>query len=172
MPLGKSDRQGKVAGMTDPLKRRAEVALAAALPAWVRALPIAVDDLRPGLARLRLAPVAATRLGKGTIAAQAILALADAAMRAAVETIADGRQSTAAGITASFLSAPAGDVDLLAEARILKAGSTLVVGEAFLRADGDDRPVAHAVLTFAWVTRTPDRRALPRGRRASRRSRS
>jgi hypothetical protein len=41
-----------------------------------------------------------------------------------------------------------------------------------LRADGDDRPVAHAVLTFAWVTRTPDRRALPRGRRASRRSRS
>lgn len=158
--------------MNDPFKRRAEVALLGALPAWVRALPIAIDDLRPGLARLRLAPAAAIRLGKGTIAAQPILALADAAMRVAIETIADGRQSTAAGVTASFLSAPAGDVDLLAEARILKAGSTLVVGEVYLRSDGDDRSVAHAVLTFAWITQKPARRMLPRGRRASRRSRT
>ena len=157
--------------MTDAPLRRADLLLTA-LPAWVRALALRVDEVGAGTARLCLTPSAEALLDKGTVAAQAIYALADAAMRVAVDTVSEGRSSTAAGATASYLAAPSPDVDLIAEARVLKAGSMLVVGEVTVVPDGEERPVAHFVFTFAWTSAKPAARKLPPERRASRRRRS
>ena len=41
------------------------------------------------------------------------------------------------------------DVDLLGEARILKLGRQLAVGDVMIRSDGQDAPVARASLTYA-----------------------
>jgi uncharacterized protein (TIGR00369 family) len=50
-------------------------------------------------------------------------------------------------LTINFLrKPPAGD--LVAEARLLKLGSQLAVGEAAIRADGDDELVAHVTSTY------------------------
>ena len=48
----------------------------------------------------------------------------------------------------NFMRKP-GLTDLIAEARILKLGKVLAVGDVTLYSDGDDRPVAHASMTYA-----------------------
>jgi uncharacterized protein (TIGR00369 family) len=51
-------------------------------------------------------------------------------------------------LTINFLrKPPAGD--LVAEARLLKLGSQLAVGEVAIRADGDDELVAHVTSTYS-----------------------
>ncbi|MBM3643894.1 MAG: PaaI family thioesterase [Alphaproteobacteria bacterium] len=44
-------------------------------------------------------------------------------------------------------------VDVLAEARLLKLGRTLAVGDVTLFSDGKADPVAHATITYAIPTR-------------------
>lgn len=48
----------------------------------------------------------------------------------------------------NFLRKPA-QAALIAEARLLKLGKTLCVGDATLFSEGDERPVAHAQLTYS-----------------------
>lgn len=50
--------------------------------------------------------------------------------------------------TINFLKKPA-PTDLLATARLLKRGKRLVVVDCTMHSEGDDEPVAHAVLTYA-----------------------
>ena len=50
--------------------------------------------------------------------------------------------------TINFLKRPA-PTDLVATSRILKRGKRLVVVDCTMHSDGDDEPVAHAVLTYA-----------------------
>jgi acyl-coenzyme A thioesterase PaaI-like protein len=48
----------------------------------------------------------------------------------------------------NFLKKPAAR-DLLAEARLIKLGKRLVVGEVAIRSDGDDDLVAHVTSTYS-----------------------
>jgi acyl-coenzyme A thioesterase PaaI-like protein len=48
----------------------------------------------------------------------------------------------------NFLKKPA-QADLIADARLMKVGRRLVVGEVTIRCDGDDDPVAHATATYS-----------------------
>lgn len=48
-----------------------------------------------------------------------------------------------------FLRRARGDRDLIANARIIKLGRRLVVGEVLLFCDGDEAPVAHVTATYA-----------------------
>jgi acyl-coenzyme A thioesterase PaaI-like protein len=48
----------------------------------------------------------------------------------------------------NFLSKPA-RVDLLADARLMKIGKRLVVGEVVIHSEGTDEPVAHATATYS-----------------------
>ena len=52
------------------------------------------------------------------------------------------------GVSINFLRKPA-QRDLIGEARILKLGKRLAVGDVMLYSEGDDRPVAHATMTYA-----------------------
>jgi acyl-coenzyme A thioesterase PaaI-like protein len=47
-------------------------------------------------------------------------------------------------VSIDFLRKPMADADLLGEARILKLGRQLAVGDVMIRSDGQDAPVARA----------------------------
>jgi uncharacterized protein (TIGR00369 family) len=51
-------------------------------------------------------------------------------------------------LTINFMRKPSLS-DLIAEARILKLGRTLSVGDVTLASEGDARPVAHCAVTYA-----------------------
>ena len=48
-----------------------------------------------------------------------------------------------------FLRRARGDRDLIANARVIKLGRRLAVGEVQLFSAGDERPVAHVTATYA-----------------------
>jgi len=91
------------------------------------------DHLRPG----------------GTISGPTMMALADFAMYVAVFS-AVGRQPLAVttNLNINFLRKP-GHADLIAEAKLLKMGKRLVVGEVTIRSEGSDEPVAHVTSTYS-----------------------
>ena len=55
----------------------------------------------------------------------------------------------------NFLRKP-GQSDLVAQARLLKLGKRLAVGEVTIFSDGDAEPVAHATLTYSIPPKTTD----------------
>ncbi len=95
------------------------------------------DHLRPG----------------GTISGPTMMELADFAMYVAVFT-AIGPQPLAltTNLAINFLRKPA-EADLLADAKLLKIGKRLVVGEVTIYSDGQEEPVAHVTSTYS----VPDR---------------
>lgn len=92
------------------------------------------DHLRPG----------------GTVSGPSLFALADVAMYVAVLGMI-GRKALAVTTNCSidFMRKPVGDRDLLADARILKLGRQLAVGDVLIRSDGSADPVARASLTYS-----------------------
>ncbi len=104
-------------------------------------------------ARLRM-PVDASHLRPGgTVSGPAMFTLADCAFYVATLAMI-GREeltvTTSFGI--NFLRKPA-ERDLIGEARILRLGKRLSVGDVTLYSEGDDRPVAHATMTYAIPSR-------------------
>lgn len=91
------------------------------------------DHLRPG----------------GTISGPTMMALADFAMYVAVFS-AVGPQPLAVttNLSINFLRKPA-QADLLADARLMKVGKRLAVGEVTIYSSGDDEPVAHVTATYS-----------------------
>ena len=52
-------------------------------------------------------------------------------------------------LNVSFLRKPAAQANLIAKCQLIKVGRTLAVGDVLIYSEGDDRPVAHAVGTYA-----------------------
>ena len=99
-------------------------------------LRLRVDDrhLRPG----------------ATVSGPAIFALADVAMYMAILAMIGPQALTVTtSCSIDFMRKPAAGRDLLAEARILKLGRVLVVGDVLVRAEGGADPVARAGLTYS-----------------------
>ncbi|MBI1205419.1 MAG: hotdog fold thioesterase [Rhodopseudomonas sp.] len=96
------------------------------------------DHLRPG----------------GTISGPTMMELADFAMYVAVFS-AVGAQALAVttNLNINFLRKPA-QADLIAEARLMKVGKRLAVGEVSLYSDGEDEPVAHVTSTYSLPVRS------------------
>ena len=88
----------------------------------------------------------------GTISGPTMMQLADFAMYVAVFS-AVGRQPGAvtANLNINFLRKPE-QADLIAEARLLKVGKRLVVGEVAIYSEGSDEPVAHVTSTYSIPT--------------------
>ncbi|MEM9782843.1 MAG: PaaI family thioesterase [Pseudomonadota bacterium] len=99
----------------------------------VMRLHVADKHLRPG----------------GTVSGPSMFALADCAFYAAVLAMI-GREAltVTTSLTINFMRKPEAR-DLWGEARILKLGRTLAVGDAVLTQPGIDGPVAHASVTYA-----------------------
>jgi len=85
----------------------------------------------------------------GTISGPTMMELADFAMYVAVFS-AIGRQPLAVttNLNINFLRKPA-QADLIAEARLMKVGKRLAVGEVTIYSDGMAEPVAHVTSTYS-----------------------
>lgn len=95
------------------------------------------DHLRPG----------------GTISGPTMMELADFAMYVAVfSAIGPQPLAVTTNLAINFLRKPA-QADLLADAKLLKIGKRLVVGEVTIYSDGQEEPVAHVTSTYS----VPDR---------------
>jgi len=85
----------------------------------------------------------------GTISGPTMMALADFAMYVAVlAAIGPVPLAVTTNLNINFLRKPA-RCDLVAEARLLKLGKRLAVGEVTIRSDGEAEPVAHATSTYS-----------------------
>ena len=85
----------------------------------------------------------------GTVSGPTMMALADFAMYVAVFSAAGPVPlAVTTSLTINFLRKPA-RADLIAEARLLKHGKRLVVGEVMIRSDREDEPVAHVTATYS-----------------------
>jgi uncharacterized protein (TIGR00369 family) len=91
------------------------------------------DSLRPG----------------GTISGPTMMELADFAMYVAVfSAIGPQPLAVTTNLNINFLRKP-GQGDLVAEARLMKVGKRLAVGEVSIFSDGSDEPVAHVTSTYS-----------------------
>ena len=84
----------------------------------------------------------------GTLAGATMMSLGDFAMYVAVlSAIGWVPLAVTTNLTINFLKKPA-PRDLLAEARLIKLGKRLAVGEIAIRSDGEDDLVAHVTSTY------------------------
>lgn len=108
-----------------------------------------IEEVRPMAVRVRMKIGEADLRPGGTVSGPAMFTLADCAFYAATLAMI-GREAltVTTSLTINFMRKPE-PKDMTAEARILKLGRTLSVGDVSLHSDGVDGPVAHASVTYA-----------------------
>jgi uncharacterized protein (TIGR00369 family) len=108
-----------------------------------------VLEMAPGTLRARMAATAADLRPGGSVAGPAIFALADCAFYMATLAVI-GRLPLAVTTSCAidFMRKP-GPGELVAEARVLKLGRTLAVGDVMVFSAGIEGPVARAGITYA-----------------------
>ena len=89
----------------------------------------------------------------GTVSGPTLMALADFAMYVVLlSAIGPVALAVTTNLSFNFMRKPA-KADLLAEARLLKLGRSLAVGEVLIRSAGQDEIVCHATGTYALPPR-------------------
>lgn len=106
-----------------------------------------VDDMR---ATMSLA-IEDEHLRPGaSVSGPTLMGLADVCLYVAIlAQIGPEPMAVTSDLHCRFLRRPRGDRDVIANARILKLGRRLAVGEVQLFSDGDERPVALVTATYA-----------------------
>ena len=85
----------------------------------------------------------------GTISGPTMMELADFAMYVAVfSAIGPQPLAVTTNLNINFLRKPA-QADLIADARLMKVGKRLAVGEVTIYSDGSDEAVAHVTATYS-----------------------
>jgi uncharacterized protein (TIGR00369 family) len=108
-----------------------------------------VEETRHGFARLRMVYGDHLLRPGGTISGPAMFALADLSMYAAVlASIGPVALAVTTSLTINFLRRP-DPRDMLGEARVLKLGKRLAVGEIALFSDAETDLAAHATATYS-----------------------
>ena len=86
----------------------------------------------------------------GTVSGPTMFGLADVAMYLAIlSRIGPVALAVTTYCSIDFMRKPAAGRDLLAEARVLKLGRVLAVGDVLIYSEGEDQPVARAGLTYS-----------------------
>jgi uncharacterized protein (TIGR00369 family) len=108
-----------------------------------------VQELRPLFAKVRMTAAEADLRPGGTVSGPALFALADCSFYMALLAMI-GREALAVTTSCAidFLRKPAPG-GLTAEARILKLGRVLAVGDVLILSEGVKGPVARAGLTYS-----------------------
>ena len=110
---------------------------------------LTIDKVEHGRAVVRLAYSEQFIRPGGTISGPTMMALADFSMYVAVlASIGPVPLAVTTNLNINFLRRPA-PRDLLAEARLLKVGKRLAVGEVTIRSDGEEEAVAHVTSTYS-----------------------
>ena len=129
---------------------------AAALTAFMaeafpqRAADFVVEEVAPMRARIRM-PVDHQHLRPGgTVSGPTLFALADVSIYLAVlAMIGPVPLAVTTSCSIDFMRKPKAETDLLAEARLLKLGRVLAVGDVLIHSEGVTDPVARASLTYS-----------------------
>lgn len=109
----------------------------------------AVEAAAHGAVRLRMAYHQRLLRPGGTISGPSMFALADVAMYVAVlSAIGPRALAVTTSLNINFLRRPDAR-DMIAEARLLKLGRRLAVGEIALHSDGQEELAAHATATYS-----------------------
>jgi uncharacterized protein (TIGR00369 family) len=110
----------------------------------------AVETVGPERLVLRLKVAERHLRPGGTVSGPSIFTLADVAMYLAIlARIGPVALTVTTNCAIDFMRKPAAGRDLLAEARILKLGRSLAVGDVLVFSEGMTEPVARANLTYA-----------------------
>lgn len=110
----------------------------------------AIDDVRADGVRVRLLHHERHLRPGGTVSGPAMFALADVAVYLAIlAQVGPKALSVTTNCAIDFMRKPAAGVDLICEARILKLGRALAVGDCLIYSDGLAAPVARASLTYS-----------------------
>ena len=108
-----------------------------------------VEAASPGIVRLRMVFHERLLRPGGTISGPSMFALADVAMYAAVlSRIGPRAHAVTTSLNINFLRRPA-PRDMIGEARVLKLGKRLAVGEIALYSDGETELAAQATATYS-----------------------
>lgn len=108
-----------------------------------------IEEVGPGTARLRLRYSDRNLRPGGTISGPAMMALADYAMYAVVLAhVGPVALAVTTNLNINFLRKPGPD-DIVAEAKLLKLGRRLAVGDVLMWQEGLDGPVAHVTSTYS-----------------------
>ncbi len=109
-----------------------------------------IDHVDGATLRLRLIVADRHLRPGGTVSGPSIFALADVAMYLAIlSRIGPVALAVTTNCSIDFMRKPAAGRDLLAEARILKLGRSLAVGDVLVFSEAVPDPVARAGLTYA-----------------------
>jgi uncharacterized protein (TIGR00369 family) len=115
-----------------------------------------VEAVRPMELRLRLHVTEKNLRPGGTVSGPAMFTLADVAVYLAIlAMIGPEALAVTTNCSIDFMRKPAAGRDLLADARLLKLGRSLAVGDVLVFSEGVSEPVARASLTYS----IPPRRA-------------
>jgi uncharacterized protein (TIGR00369 family) len=110
----------------------------------------AIDQVRADGIRVRLLHHERHLRPGGTVSGPAMFALADVAVYLAIlAQVGPKALSVTTNCAIDFMRKPAAGVDLICEARILKLGRALAVGDCLLYSEGQTAPVARASLTYS-----------------------
>ena len=86
----------------------------------------------------------------GTVSGPAMFGLADVAMYLAIlSRIGPVALAVTTNASIDFMRKPAAGRDLIAEARLLKLGRVLAVGDVLIFSEGETSPVARASMTYS-----------------------
>jgi uncharacterized protein (TIGR00369 family) len=110
----------------------------------------AIDEVRADGIRVRLLHHERHLRPGGTVSGPAMFALADVAVYLAIlAQVGPKALSVTTNCAIDFMRKPAAGVDLICEARLLKLGRALAVGDCLLYSEGQTAPVARASLTYS-----------------------
>jgi uncharacterized protein (TIGR00369 family) len=139
------------AKLTPPKMTAAEVSafLVQVFPQFAIGRSYKIEETRHGFARMRMVYGDHLLRPGGTISGPAMFTLADVAMYAAVlATIGPVALAVTTSLTINFLRKPE-PRDMIGEARMLKLGKRLAVGEIGLVSEGESELAAHATATYS-----------------------
>ena len=107
-------------------------------------MPFRVEEIGDGTARLRMHYSESFVRAGGTVSGPVMMTLADTALYLAVLTrIGMEPLAVTSNLNFHFLNRPH-PADLIAEARLLKLGKRLAMGDVLIYSEGKKEPVAHA----------------------------
>lgn len=133
-----------------PTREELEAFLQRAFTQRGKRLSIRVEEVTDDRVRLRMPFSDELLRPGGTIAGPVLMSMADTALYMLVlrNLGLDAAKAATSNLNMSFLRRPPA-ADLLAHGRLLKLGRRLAVGDVSLISDGNNDPVAHAVVTYA-----------------------
>ena len=86
----------------------------------------------------------------GTVSGPSMVMLADLAMYAAIlNTLGSVVLAVTTNLNINFLRKPEPERNLVGEAKLMKVGKRLIVGEVSIYSENDTQPVAHATCTYS-----------------------